>query len=126
MKHLLIAAGVFALCLALGLLSVFSVRTVSAQTADTLIRASESAQREDFLDAETQLLRASATWEDSARLLGIFLHHEQTDEITALFAQLRVWAREQDRDDFLALCSELRARLDHLAALELPTPENIL
>lgn len=126
MKHLLIAAGVFALCLALGLMSVFSVRTAGAQTADQLSRALEAAQRADSEGAEMALARANATWEGSQRLLGIFLHHEQVDEIVALFAQLRAYARVQDTDDFLALCVELRARIDHLRELELPTAENIL
>lgn len=126
MKHLLIAAGVFALCLALGLTSVFSVRAAGAQTAAQLTQALEAARQADVDGAEAALARANATWEDRGRLLGVFLHHEQVDEIVALFAQLRAYARVQDTDDFLALCEELRARIEHLRDLELPTAENIL
>lgn len=126
MKHVWIAVGVFALCLALGLMSLVSVRAAGAQTTTRLERALEAAQREDFDTAATALAHANAAWEGRQALLGIFLHHEEVDEIVALFAQLRAYARLQDKDDFLALCEELRARIEHVRGMELPTMENLM
>ena len=57
---------------------------------------------------------------------GIFLHHEEVDEILALFAQLEAFIKLEDLDDYLAACGELTARLEHVRRMELPTVENVM
>ena len=65
-------------------------------------------------------------WEGRETVLGIFLHHEEVDEILALFAQLEQFIRLEDLDDYLAACGELTARLEHVRRMELPTVENVM
>ena len=112
MKHVLIACVVFALCLAVGLFSLFYVRASGAQTNELLERS--------IRQAEAQV------WEGRERILGIFLHHEEVDEVIALFAQLEQFIRLEDLDDYLAACHELTARLEHIRRMELPTVENVM
>ena len=109
MKHVLIACVVFALCLAVGLFSLFYVRASGAQTNELLERSTRQAETED-----------------RERILGIFLHHEEVDEVIALFAQLEQFIRLEDLDDYLAACHELTARLEHIRRMELPTVENVM
>lgn len=72
------------------------------------------------------LRQAKQLWEGRETVLGIFLHHEEVDEILALFAQLEAFIKLEDLDDYLAACGELTARLEHVRRMELPTVENVM
>lgn len=126
MKHVLIACVVFALCLAVGLFSLFYVRASGAQTNELLERSIRQAEAEDYTGAAASLRHAKEVWEGRERILGIFLHHEEVDEVIALFAQLEQFIRLEDLDDYLAACHELTARLEHIRRMELPTVENVM
>ncbi len=126
MKHILIACLVFALCLAVGLFSLFYVRASGEETVALLERSIRQAETAQYSAAAESLRQAKALWEERETLLGIFLHHEEADEILALFAQLEQFIRLEDLDDYLAACSELTARLEHVRRMELPTIENVM
>ena len=104
MKHVLIACVVFALCLAVGLFSLFYVRASGAQTNELLERSIRQAETEDYTGAAVSLRQAKQVWEGRERILGIFLHHEEVDEVIALFAQLEQFIRLEDLDDNLSSC----------------------
>ena len=124
MKHILIACLVFALCLAVGLFSLFYVRASGEQTVELLERSIRQAEGENYTAAAAQ--QAKQVWEGRETILGIFLHHEEVDEILALFAQLEAFIKLEDLDDYLAACGELTARLEHVRRMELPTVENVM
>ena len=112
MKHCWIACGVFALCLAVGLCSVFYVRASGAQTNEKLTASVRQAEREEYEAAAAFLEQAREIWEGRETWLGIFLHHEEVDEVVALFAQLEQFVKLGDQDDYLAACQELIARIE--------------
>ena len=126
MKHILIACLVFALCLAVGLFSLFYVRASGEETVALLERSIRQAEREKYTAAAESLQQAKRLWEGRETGLGIVLHHEEVAEILALFAQLEQFIRLEDLDDYLAACSELTARLEHIRRMELPTVENVM
>lgn len=126
MKHVLIACLVFALCLAVGLFSLFYVRASGKETVALLERSIRQAEGENYTAAAASLQQAKQVWEGRETILGIFLHHEEVDEILALFAQLEQFIRLEDLDDYLAACKELTARLEHVRRMELPTVENVM
>ena len=126
MKHILIACLVFALCLAVGLFSMVYVRASGEETVALLERSIRQAENEAYADAAESLRQAKELWEGRETLLGIFLHHEEVDELLALFAQLEQFIKLEDLDDFLAACHELTARLEHVRRMELPTIENVM
>ena len=126
MKHILIACLVFALCLAVGLFSLFYVRASGEETVTLLERSIRQAEEEQYTAAAESLRQAKQVWEGRETVLGIFLHHEEVDEILALFAQLEAFIKLEDLDDYLAACGELTARLEHVRRMELPTVENVM
>ena len=126
MKHILIACLVFALCLAVGLFSLFYVRASGEQTVALLNRSIRQAEEAQYAAAAESLQQARRLWEGHETVLGIFLHHEEVDEVIALFAQLEQFIRLEDLDDYLAACHELTARLEHIRRMELPTVENVM
>ena len=126
MKHILIACLVFALCLAVGLFSLFYVRASGEETVTLLERSIRQAEEEQYTAAAESLRQAKQLWEGRETVLGIFLHHEEVDEILALFAQLEAFIKLEDLDDYLAACGELTARLEHVRRMELPRVENVM
>ena len=126
MKHILIACLVFALCLAVGLFSLFYVRASGEETVTLLERSIRQAEEEQYTAASDSLRQAKQLWEVRETVLGILLHHEEVDEILALFAQLEAFIKLEDLDDYLAACGELTARLEHVRRMELPTVENVM
>ena len=126
MKHILIACLVFALCLAVGLFSLFYVRASGEETVTLLERSIRQAEEEQYTAAAESLRQAKQLWEGRETVLGILLHHEEVDEILALFAQLEAFIKLEDLDDYLAACGELTARLEHVRRMELPTVENVM
>lgn len=126
MKHILIACLVFALCLAVGLFSLFYVRASGEETVTLLERSIRQAEEEQYTAAAESLRQAKQLWEGRETVLGIFLHHEEVDENLALFAQLEAFIKLEDLDDYLAACGELTARLEHVRRMELPTVENVM
>ena len=126
MKHILIACLVFALCLAVGLFSLFYVRASGEETVTLLERSIRQAEEEQYTAAAESLRQAKQLWEGRETVLGIFLHHEEVDEILALLAQLEAFIKLEDLDDYLAACGELTARLEHVRRMELPTAENVM
>ena len=126
MKHILIACLVFALCLAVGLVSLFYVRASGEQTVALLNRSIRQAEEAQYAAAAESLQQSRCLWEGHETVLGIFLHHEEVDEILALFAQLEQFIKLEDLDDYLAACNELTARLEHIRRMELPTIENVM
>lgn len=126
MKHILIACLVFALCLAVGLFSLFYVRASGEETVTLLERSIRQAEEEQYTAASESLRQAKQLWEGRETVLGIFLHHEEVDEILALLAQLEAFIKLEDLDDYLAACGELTARLEHVRRMELPTVENVM
>ena len=126
MRHWWIACGVFALCLAVGLCSVFYVRASGERTNELLTASVRQAEREEYEAAAASLEQARETWEGRETWLGIFLHHEEVDEVVALFAQLEQFVKLEDQDDYLAACQELIARIEHVRRMELPAVENVM
>lgn len=102
------------------------MRASGAQTNELLERSIRQAETEDYTGAAASLRQAKQVWEGRERILGIFLHHEEVDEVIALFAQLEQFIRLEDLGDYLAACHELTARLEHIRRMELPTVENVM
>ena len=115
MKHVLIACVVFALCLVVGLFSLFYVRASGAQTNELLERSIRQAETEDYTGAAASLRQAKQVWEGRERILGIFLHHEEVDEVIALFAQLEQFIRLEDLDDAGVDSFKIEGRLKNIS-----------
>ena len=80
MKHILIACLVFALCLAVGLFSLFYVRASGEETVTLLERSIRQAEEEQYTAASESLRQAKQLWEGRETVLGIFLHHESNEK----------------------------------------------
>ena len=102
------------------------MRGFGEQTVALLNRFIRKAEEEQYAAAAESLQQARRLWEGHETVLGIFLHHEEVDEILALFAQLEQFIELEDLDAYLAACNELTARLEHIRRMELPTIENVM
>lgn len=128
MRHEAYSDRVSRVCAVSGRGAVFAflcacVRRGNGHASGALIR---QAEEEQYTAAAESLRQAKQLWEGRETVLGIFLHHEEVDEILALFAQLEAFIKLEDLDDYLAACGELTARLEHVRRMELPTVENVM
>jgi len=69
---------------------------------------------------------AAMRWKDRQRILGIFLHHDEADEIAEDLEQLCSYAQSEDSDDFFSICSSLQEKLEHICEMQWPYLHNIL
>lgn len=125
MKHLCIALLIFIVCLAFCVWASVYVRTTTAPALDALRLARVQAGRDDFSAALDAVERASGLWQQREAVYCILLHHDETDCVSESFAILLEQARRAEADDFADTCAQLITQLQHVRALQLPTPGNI-
>ena len=75
--------------------------------AGALDAAAEAALAGNFQTAAVLAENAQSQWEDSWHRIASVADHAPMDEIDSLFAQLAVYARADNNDDFAAYCLRL-------------------
>ena len=126
MKHVLIACVVFALCLAVGLFSLFTCARPARRRTSCSSAPSVRRRRRTIPARPRPCGRRRRSGRGASGSSGSFCTTREVDEVIALFAQLEQFIRLEDLDDYLAACHELTARLEHIRRMELPTVENVM
>lgn len=115
MKRSLIGAVLLAVLLALGILTQSYMTASHSPAAAKLEGAAEMALQGDWPAARAQSEDARAIWEGNWRISGALADHAPMEDIDALFAQLAVFARQEETAEFAACCCELSRRLQAMA-----------
>ncbi len=126
MRHVLIALLILALCLSLGIFSSYQIRSAIAPTLSTLRLARTHAARGHYIFAFDAVEDAAEQWRKNDTLFGIFLSHDETDEVIRAFARLSEYARYAEDEEFAGTCAELISTLQHIRAMQLPEVKNLL
>ena len=100
--------------------SLLDHRTQQVQTL--LQQAQDAAEAKNYLTAAEQAKKAADAWNMHLQFYASVLCHDETDEITAGFAELLV----VEDAEFLQTAAMLSARLVHIAEMDLPLLHNIL
>ena len=126
MKRLWFAAVLLILLTTSCILVSCSIERLVGHTL-ALIQEAEDLGRQDDLAAAKDLCRqASGHWKHHSKTASAFLRHDETDAVEISLSRLQVFADTADKDDFLALCVELRQELQHIRDMEKPLLQNIL
>lgn len=94
----------------------------TAQVREDLMAAIEAAEQKNYPEAADCAKKAADAWDTHLHFYASVLCHDETDEITAGFAELQV----VEEAEFLQTASMLAARLDHISEMDLPLLHNIL
>lgn len=108
------------LALCIGVNSVLKEYTQTVK--DALAGALDAAGRGDYSAAAESAKKAADAWNTHLHFYASVLCHDETDEITAGFAELLV----VEDAEFLQTASMLSARLAHISEMDLPLLHNIL
>lgn len=115
---IVILAVLLAVCI--GVNSVLNGYTSAVQ--DELDCAMDAARNGSYTKAVEHAKKAADAWETHLHFYASVLCHDETDEITAGFAELQV----VEDTEFLQTAAMLAARLAHIAEMDLPLAHNIL
>lgn len=110
MKRLWLGAGLLLSMLAIGLGSTALVLQSLTPISENLDEAVQAVQVEDWQRAQALVSDAFGQWQQRRKLTAALTYHEPLRQIDSLFAQLAVYARQKDVQEYAAMCAQL-ARL---------------
>lgn len=122
MKYFWIGVIILAVLLAIciGVNSVLNSYTSAVR--EELSFAMDAARDGSYAGAVDHAKKAADAWKSHLHFYASVLCHDETDEITAGFAELEV----VEDTEFLQTASMLASRLEHIAEMDLPLAHNIL
>ncbi len=126
MKYLYIGGGILLVLLALSILSGIMISGCVDTARAELVQAVEEMDGGDFSLAVTHGTAAAKEWESHKNLLSALLSHEELDEISTGFSDLRSYAVTRTEEEYRARCLELEFRLEHIAEMDVPFYYNFL
>ena len=77
-----------------------------------LTQAGTCALEENWAAARELAFQAMKQWQKHREFTAAFADHEPMEDVDCLFAELPVYAREEDAAHFAAICAELSKRLE--------------
>lgn len=111
MGRLWLGVMLLILLLLLGLWVSAATADIHRPLAESLRQAGEAALSGDWEAAQARAQDAYTRWERTWQLTASIADHTPMDEIDGLFAQLPVYARMREAEDFSATCAELSRRV---------------
>ena len=107
MKRLWLGVVLLAAMLVLGILTAIGMTRLHDPISEELSRASQAALDDRWEEADALWHHAEKQWRRSWPLTASVADHEPMENIDALFAELRVYAREKEAEHFAACCANL-------------------
>ena len=108
--------GWFGLCIlvlffALGFITAVVMNNAHLPTEELLSQAAEKALSGDFEGAVALAAEAKSRWSDHWNGTATVADHSPMDDVDALFAEMEVYARTEEKPHFAAVCKELSQRI---------------
>lgn len=107
-RRFFLGVGLLAVLLVLGLFTAWAMERVQSPMAEKMEQAAVTQE----LQAGYRLSQeAKADWQKNWRVVAAVADHTPMDEIDKLFAELEVYAREEEQVHFSACCAQLSSLL---------------
>ncbi len=126
MRRLWLGVGILAALLGLCLWVQAGMCGIHKPIAQGLEDAAQAALEEDWDKATALYQKAQSTWEEKHSLTASVADHSPMDELDMLFAELRVFAREQEKVHFAATCRSAAKMAEAMAQAHTLTWWNLL
>ncbi len=110
-----LGAGLLALFLALGAVTMELMDRAHLPTGDLLEQAAESALAGDFTQGVNLGMEAKNRWKRQWQATATVADHAPMDDVDALFAEMEIYAAAGEAPHFAACCKELSQRVDAVA-----------
>ncbi len=110
-----LGAGLLALFLALGVVTMHLMDDAHLPTGDLLEQAAELALQGDIEKGVTLGREAKNRWERQWQATATVADHSPMDDVDALFAEMEIYATAGEEPHFAACCKELSKRVQAVA-----------
>ena len=110
-----LGAGLLALFLALGIVTMTLMDNAHLPTGDLLEQAAELALQGELERGAELGMRAKYRWEKQWQATATVADHSPMDDVDALFAEMKIYAAAGEAPHFAACCKELAKRVQAVA-----------
>ncbi|MBO5953893.1 MAG: DUF4363 family protein [Oscillospiraceae bacterium] len=107
MRRLWLGVGLLLALLVLGVYTASGMQQIHSPVSKDLHRAAQAALDENWQEAEEFSKQAQSAWSRYWRITAAVADHEPMEEIDSLFAELKIYVREQEAEHFAACCANL-------------------
>lgn len=107
--------GILIVFLALGFVTAFVMDDAHLPTEELLSQAAEKAVAGDFEGGVALGMEAKSRWERHWNGTATVADHAPMDDVDALFAEMEIYAKTQEKPHFAACCLELAQRVRAVA-----------
>ena len=101
--------------LILGFVTAGAMSNAHNPTQKLLAQAVEKTFNGDFQEAVALGMKAKSHWEDHWTGTATVADHSPMDDVDALFAEMEIYAKAQEKPHFAACCQELCQRIQAVA-----------
>ena len=111
-----LGAGILVVFLILGIVTSVAMDKAHLVTGELLTQATEKTFSGEFQEAVALGMEAKERWERQWNGTEIAADHSPMDEVDALFGEMEIYARAEEKPHFAACCKELSQRLEAMAS----------
>lgn len=126
MKRFWIGIGILSVLLIFGVIVTWAMWTIHTPISTRLQAAQKAAMENNWEEATRLAAISQQQWKKWYSVTAAFADHGPMEEISSLFAELDVYASEQDSAHFAALCGNLSQLAEAMADSHIPTWWNLL
>ncbi|MDF2567597.1 MAG: hypothetical protein K0R90_1053 [Oscillospiraceae bacterium] len=105
--------------------SLFRLQDINQEMTDLLTSASLAAQNQEFEKAKELSKKCIERWHEHEHFAGIFIRHNEIDEMTGLVSQLKSFIEQKNTALFCGTADRAITLINHIFSSELPTLTNI-
>ena len=106
-----IGFGILIVFLVLGFVVSAGMDNAHSPTESLLVQAAEQTLSGSFDKAIALGMEAKKQWEDHWNGTATVADHSPMDEVDALFAEMEIYAKTEEKPHFAAVCKELSRRI---------------
>ena len=107
-----IGVGILLVLLAIAIGAQVGMKAVQKPVKQALVEAMAAAEMEDYAQAGEKTAEAFTKWRCSRTFCAALCDHEFMEDIEGNLAMLTVWAKEEEKADFCALCADTILRVE--------------
>ena len=115
MKRFVMGIAILTVLLVLGIGVSALFQSAHRPCSHHLTQAAQAAQAGDWGQASASLSQAQKQWQQFHHFTAAFADHAPMEEIDSVFAQLAVYAGQEDGGQFPALCARLAELVEAMA-----------
>ena len=111
-----LGVGILFVFLILGFVTAATMNNAHLPTEKLLAQAAEKTLSGNFDEAISLATQAKTRWEEHWNGTATVADHAPMDDVDALFAEMEIYAKTQEKPHFAAVCSELSQRIQAVAS----------